>query len=150
MDLLKLFLFRNRHIRIFRCKTRLLSTRPRKLYQNYAVQDRRGVNFYCNKRFLNLNYITAFDVIRRFLCNTKTNVNASNGEPLPGAVKIFQEYLQDELDAVKLRQEQVKKWAIKKDGYVKLRIEDINANEIKFVLNQVIFENFNKLNLKNA
>ena len=137
MDLLKkeLILLRNGYIRIFRCKTRSLSTRP----PNYAVQIRRGVNFCCNEQLLNFNYKITFDVIRRFLCNTKTNFNVSKGELLPGAVKIFQEYLQRELDAMKLRLEQVKKWAIEKDGYVKLFIEDINGNQIKFVLNRVIF-----------
>ena len=111
MDLLKkeLILLRNGYIRIFRCKTRSFSTR--KLLQNYTVQDRRGVNFCRNEQLLNLKYITTFDVIRRFLCNTKTNFDASNDESLPGAVKTFQEYLQRELDAMKLRLEQVKKWA---------------------------------------
>ena len=138
MDLLKIF----RNIRIFRCKTRSLSTRPIKLHQNYAIKDRRGVHFCCNERFLNLNCITTFDVIRRFLCNTKTNLNAPNGKPLPGAVKTFQKYLQSELYALKKNLGQVKKWAIEKDGYVKLRIEDIKGEKIKFVLTRVIFENF--------
>ena len=140
MDLLKIF----RNFRIFRCKTRSLSTRPQKFYQNYSIQDRREVNFCCNERILNLNYITAFDVIRRFLCNTKTNFNYSNGEPLPGSVKTFQKYLQGELEAVKKNLEQVKKWAIEKDGYVKLRIKDIDGDQIKFVLNQVILRIINK------
>ena len=141
MDLLKkeLILLRNGYIRIFRCKTRSFSTR--KLLQNYTVQDRRGVNFCRNEQLLNLKYITTFDVIRRFLCNTKTNFDASNDESLPGAVKTFQEYLQRELDAMKLRLEQVKKWAIEKDGYVRLRIEDIDGDKIKFVLDRVIFAN---------
>ena len=138
MDLLKIF----RNIRIFRCKTRSLSTRPRKFYQNYSIQDRRGVHFCCNERLLNFNYIATFDFIRRFICNTKTNLNAPNGEPLPGAVKTFQEYLRSELDAAKLKLEQIKKWAIEKDGYVKLRIKDIDGDQIKFVLNRVIFEYF--------
>ena len=152
MDLLmkEVILLRSGHIRIFRCKARSISTRPRKLRQNYAIRNRRGVNFCCNERFLNLNYKITFGVIRRFLCNTETNFNASNGEPLPGAVKTFQEYLRGEMSAVKQKLGQVKKWAIEKDGYVRLRIEDIYGDKIKFVLNQVIFENFNKLNLKNA
>ena len=84
MDLLmkELILLRNGHIRIFRCKTRSLSTRPRKLHQNYTVEIRREEISRCNKRFLNLNCIATFDVIRRFLCNAKTNFNAPNGEPL--------------------------------------------------------------------
>ena len=138
MDLLmkKLILLRNGHIRIFRCKARNFSTQPRKLHQHYAVQIRR-----CNERFLNLNYITTFDVIRRFFCNTKANFNASNGEPLPDAVRAFQEYLRGELNSAKLKLERVKKWAIEKDEYVKLHIEDINGSEIKFVLDRVIFAN---------
>ena len=140
MDLLKkeLIFLRNGHIRIFRCKTRSLSTRP----LNYAVQSRRGVNFCCNEQLLSFNYKISFDVIRCFLCNTKANFNVSKGELLPGAVKTFQEYLRSELDAAKLKLEQVKKWAIEKDGYVKLRIKDIDGDQIKFVLNRVIFENF--------
>ena len=139
MDLLKkeLIFLRNGHIRIFRCKTRSLSTRP----PNYAVQIRRGVNFCCNEQLLNFNYKITFDVIRRFLCNTKTNFNASNDEPLTDAVNTFQKYLRSELDATKLRLEQVKKWAIEKDGYVRLRIEDIDGDKIKFVLDRVIFAN---------
>ena len=141
MDLLKkeLILLRSGHIRIFRCKANNLSTRPRKLHQNYIVQDRRKEISRCNERFLNLSYFTTFDVIRRFLCNAKTNLNASNGEPL---VKTFEEYLQGELDAVEKNLKQVKKWAIGKDGYVKLRIGKINGNIINFVLTRVIFENF--------
>ena len=137
MDLLKIF----RNIRIFRCKTRSFSTRPQKSHQNYAIQDRRGVNFCCNEQLLNLNSITTFDVIRRFFCNTKENFNASNGEPLPDAVRTFQEYLRGELNSAKLKLERVKKWAIEKDEYVKLHIEDINGSEIKFVLDRVIFAN---------
>ena len=135
MDLLKkeLIFLRNGHI----CKTRSLSTRP----LNYAVQSRRGVNFCCNEQLLNFNYKITFDVIRRFLCNTKTNFNASNDEPLTDAVNTFQKYLRSELDATKLRLEQVKKWAIEKDGYVRLRIEDIDGDKIKFVLDRVIFAN---------
>ena len=151
MDLLKkeLILLRNGHIRIFRCKARNLSTRPRKLHQNYAVQDQRKVSFYCNERFRNLNCINTFDVIRRFLCNTKTNFDASNGEPLPCAVRTFQECLRDEMNLVKLKLEQVKKWAIEKDGCLRLRIEDINGNRIKFVLNQVILQILNYIFLRN-
>ena len=144
MNLLKkeLISLRNSNIRIFRCNSRILHTLPRKLHQNYTVQSRRGVHFCCNERLLHLNCRTTFDVIRHFLCNTKTNFNAPNGEPLPDAVKTFQEYLRGELDAVKLRFEQVKRWAIEKDGYVKLRVDDICGSQIKFVLDRVIFENF--------
>ena len=148
MDLVKkeLILLRSRHIRIFWCKANNLLTGPRKLHQNYTVKIRRREISCINERLLNLNCITTLDVIRHFICNTEANFDASNGEPLPGAVKAFREYLQGELDAAKKNLEQVKKWAIKKDGYVKLRIEDINGSQINFVLTRVIFENF-KLNL---
>ena len=145
MDLLmkELILLRNGQIRIFRCKARSFSTQSRKLDQNYTVKIWREEICRCNKRFRNFNCITTFDVIRRFICNTEaTNFDASNGEPLPGAVKTFQEYLRSELDAAKIKHEQLKKWAIEKDEYVKLRIENINGSQINFVLTRVIFEDY--------
>ena len=140
MDLLKkeFILVWNGYLRIFRCNARSLSTRPRELHQNYTVQIRREQISRCNERFLNLNSITTFDVIRRFLCNTKTNFNASNDEPSHVAVKIFQEYLRSELDVVKLKLEQIRNHAVEKDGYVKLHIELISGNTIKFWLKHVI------------
>ena len=136
MDLLKkeFILLWGGYLRIFRCNARSLSTRP----PNYAVQSRRGVNFCCNEQLLNFNYKITFDVIRRFLCNTKTNFNASIDEPSHVAVKTFQEYLRSELDVVKLKLEQIRNHAVEKDGYVKLHIELISGNTIKFWLKHVI------------
>ena len=136
-------LLRNGHIRIriFRCKARSFSTRPLKLRLNNVFQIRSAPIFYCNERFLNLKY--TFRVTRSFLCTTQTNFGASNGEPLPEAVKNFQDYLQNAKDAVKLKLQQTRNRAIEKDGYIKLRIEEISGNEIHFCLNRVSWHLFN-------
>ena len=60
-------------------------------------------------------------------------------EPIPGEVQVFQKYLKGELDATKQKLDQAKNWAIEKDGYIKLCIEDINCNQVKFDLKKVIY-----------
>ena len=139
----KFILRRCGRLRIFHCKVRSLST-PLKYHPNSAFQFHRGEVLY-NRCVINVNYKTTkfSEILRRFLCvhaqpTTQISLDASNAEPIPGEVQVFQKYLKGELDATKQKLDQTKNWAIEKDGYIKLRIEDISGNRIKFDLKKVI------------
>ena len=129
--LLKEFiLFRNGHDRIFYCMARSLSTRTLFHFPpNCYEKIRRGAF----RKVSPLN----FYVLRRFLCDDKRNFDP-NSEILPEEVRVFQEHLRCELDAVKSRFEQTKKRAIEKYGYMRLPVTHINGNEIKLSLKRVI------------
>ena len=115
--------------RIFHFKERSLSTCPLKLFHKGAI--------FCNGRVLNLDFYNSGGITRRFLYNTQINLDSSNVEPISAEVQAFQEYLKCELDAMKQKLERTKKWAIEKDGYMKLRIDDINGSQIRFPLKDV-------------
>ena len=124
----KFILRRYGRLRIFRCKTRSLST-P---LPNCAIHFHRGEVLF-NRWVINVNYKTANgEILRRFLCahaqSTQISLDAPNAEPIPGEVRVLQKYLKGEFDATKQKLDQTKNWEIEKDGYTKLRIEDINGN----------------------
>ena len=126
-------------LRIFHCKVRSLSISS---LPNSAIHFHRG-EILCNRWVINVNYKTSNgEILRRFLCahaqSTQINLDAPNAEPIPGEVQVFQKYLKGELDVTKQNLDQTKNWAIEKDGYIKLRIEDINGSQIKFDLKKVI------------
>ena len=128
-------------LRIFHCKVRSLSTSSLKYHPSCAIHFHRG-EVLCNRCVINVNYKTTNgDILRRFLCShaqpIQINLDASSAEPIPGEVQAFQKYLKGELDATKLKLDQTKNWAIKKDGYIKLRIGDINGSKIRFDLKKV-------------
>ena len=138
----KFILRRCGRLRIFHCKVRSLSTQSLKHPPNCAFQFHRG-EVLCNRCFINVNYKTTNgDILRRFLCAhaqpTQINLDVPNAESIPGEVQVFQKYLKGELDATKQNLDQAKNWAIEKDGYIKLRIDDISGNKIRFDLRKVI------------
>ena len=134
----KFILHRYGRLRIFHCKTRSLST-P---LPNCAIHFHRG-EVLCNRWVINANYKTTNgEILQRFLCThaqtTQISLDAPNAEPIPGEVQVFQNYLKGELDTTKLKFDQTKNRAIEKDGYIKLRIDDISGNIIRFDLKKVI------------
>ena len=134
----KFIMRRYGRLRIFHCKVRSLSISS---LPNCTIHFHRG-EVLCNRCVINVNYKTTNgDILRRFLCShaqpIQINLDASNAEPIPGEVQAFQKYLKGELDATKLKLDQTKNWAIKKDGYIKLRIGDINGSKIRFDLKKV-------------
>ena len=137
-----MFRYGRGRLRIFHCKARNLSIRSLKLYPNSAATHFHRGDIFCNRWTVKLNYKSNnIDILRRFLSNTQTNIDVSNAEaePIPGEVQAFKKYLKGELDVTKQKLDQTKNWAIEKDGYIKLRIEDINGNTIKFDLKKVIY-----------
>ena len=124
-------LLRYGRLRIFHFKVRSLSTRPLKLFHNGAIL--------CDGRVVNLDFYNSGGITRRFLYSTQINLDASNAEPVSAEVHVFQEYLKFELDAIKQKLDQTKKWAIEKDGYMKLCIDDISGSRIGFQLKDVKF-----------
>ena len=134
----KFILRRYGRLRIFHCKTRSLST-P---LPNCAIHFHRG-EVLCNRWVINANYKTTNgDILRCFLCAhaqpIQISLDAPNAERIPCEVQVFQKYLKGEFDATKQKLDQTRNWAIEKDGYIKLRIEDISGNKIKFDLKKVI------------
>ena len=138
----KFIMRRYGRLRIFHCKVRSLSTSSLKYHPSCAIHFHRG-EILCNRWVINVNYKTTNgDILRRFLCAhaqpTQISLDAANEEPIPGEVQVFQKYLKGELNATKQKLDQTKNWAIEKDGYIKLPIEDIDGSKIKFDLKKVI------------
>ena len=84
-----------------------------------------------------MDFYNSGGITRRFLYNTQINLDSSNVEPISAEVQAFQEYLKFELDAMKQKLDQTKNHAIEKDGYMKLRIDELNGSQIRFPLKDV-------------